>query len=242
MKKIIHKFYIFLVILLFNLTLMFKFQLNIKNTTYSNLIKPVLSEIKKNNVFDPIIEGKDYFKTNNPIHECPKIILFFSFNCPYCIKQHNNYLYQAIEQKFKIKVEKYYVSLVHNDYNITISKIWNIGKIINQEEKTNDFLFHISQEKINNIDQIKKLFVHIINLKTENFDKLWNSSILALAINKENTFFNQSEIYSVPSLLIYGKYLISSECVPFIKKQDALNKYLNIIDYLLKKDTSNIVH
>ncbi|PPI86426.1 DsbA family protein [Candidatus Pantoea edessiphila] len=187
------------------------------------------------NVFaTTFIDGKDYICLQKPIVNQPQVLEFFSFSCQHCYEFENNLSNYQIPNH--IKLVKYNVDFLLND-NIDLTHAWAVAIALGIENKVIKPIFSAIQ-KNNQITnkEIKNIFIKLLRISSEKFQKLWDSFSVKVLVIKQKQAVIDFNVTNVPAVFINGKYMINiSDLDLDIHSQNNTNNYFDIISFLIKK-------
>ncbi|XBC39097.1 MAG: DsbA family protein [Buchnera aphidicola (Nurudea shiraii)] len=189
---------------------------------------------------DKLLIEKEYNTLNQKIPNTPQIIEFFSFLCPHCYefeKLCNLDYYVKKQISSAIKIEKYHTSFLGGKFGRSLTRIWEISKIIGLDQKVLIPLFKkIQDEKtIVNSYTLKKEFLKLTSIDEKELKFLWNCFAIKSILYNQNIIQNAINLDRVPLMLINGKYIINNANISHESTQDFIKKYTHIIQLLLEK-------
>ncbi|QCI17239.1 thiol:disulfide interchange protein [Buchnera aphidicola (Aphis helianthi)] len=183
---------------------------------------------------------KEYNIQKKYVYNTPKIMRFFSFLCPYCYKLEKTYdIRNLIRKKIdkNISIKTYHVSFLGGEFGKILTKTWIIAEQMGVEEKIIMPIFKGIQEThtINNINNIKKIFIKKTGISVEKYNQFWNSFFIHILIQKNNNDINKIQLNYVPTMLVNGKYIIEYSTLEELFKKNFSTKYIQLVRFLLLK-------
>ncbi|CAL4324182.1 DsbA family protein [Buchnera aphidicola] len=184
--------------------------------------------------------GKEYYILSQPVLHVPKIIDCFSFFCPYCYefeqKHHIRHFINQVKDK-NIIFHSYHVNFFGGKLSTLLTKAWIMAKYLRLEEKIMIPFFKAVQEThtIKNEDSIRALFIKETNISVNQYNKLWNSSIINTLVQKQEKYINKIPLDHVPAVIIQGKYILDYYLLEKSFKDDFVTKYISLLKFLSTK-------
>ncbi|ALD15363.1 thiol:disulfide interchange protein [Buchnera aphidicola (Aphis glycines)] len=187
--------------------------------------------------FNPIQAYK--IKKKN-ISNVPEIMQFFSFLCPYCYNLEKTYnIRQLIRKKIhqNIRIKTYHVNFLGGELGKILTKVWIIAEQMGVEEKIITPIFQGIQEShtLNNINDIKAIFLKKTGVNINKYNQFWNSFFIKVLIQQNNNEIKKTNLNYVPAMLINGKYTIQYSKLEMLFKNHFSNNYIKLIKFLLLK-------
>ncbi|QCI23392.1 DsbA family protein [Buchnera aphidicola] len=184
--------------------------------------------------------SKKYKAINAKLVHAPPIIEFFSFLCPHCYYLERNYhLDDHIKNSIPsfIRITKYHVNLLEEEFNNSLTKIWEISKSLGLEKKVIIPIFEKVQitKTITNFFTLKNEFLKLTKIDAKEFDFLWNSFVIKSIIHNQKIIQDTIHLDHVPYTLINGKYTINNENINNKSKKDFIKEYIHILKFLLNE-------
>ncbi|QCI18957.1 DsbA family protein [Buchnera aphidicola] len=184
--------------------------------------------------------SKEYNIRNKHISKTPNIMRFFSFLCPYCYKLEKIYNIRNLIQKKidkHISIKTYHVDFLGGELGEILTKTWIIAEQMGVEEKIIMPIFQGIQEThtINNIDNIKTIFLEKTGISIKKYNQFWNSFVIHMLIQKNKNDIKKVQLNYVPTMLINGKYIIEYSKLEMLFKKNFSKKYIQLIKFLLFK-------
>ncbi|UPT14769.1 DsbA family protein [Buchnera aphidicola] len=191
--------------------------------------------------FNPI---KAYKIRKKNIFNSPEIIQFFSFLCPYCYDLEKTYnIRKLIRKKINqnIKIKTYHVNFLGGELGEILTKTWIIAEQMGVEEKIIIPIFKGVQEShtLNNIDDIRAIFLEKTGISIRKYDQFWNSFLVKILVQKNNKEIKKIDLNYVPAMLINGKYTIKYSKLETLFKNHFSKNYIELIKFLLLKNNKN---
>lgn len=184
------------------------------------------------------INGNHYDTLKKTIFVESDIIEFFSFYCSHCYKFDSLY-FKEIKKNLpkKIKIKQYHVSFLGGFMGNILTQSWSVAIVLGIEEKIKLRIFENIQNKknIKNEDDIKKIFYRYAHINDRDYDYFLNSIPVKFFIVQQERVAITTDLISVPTILVKGKYLINLNKINHTSKKFFVQECTDIIKYLLKK-------
>ncbi|CAL4324934.1 Thiol:disulfide interchange protein DsbA [Buchnera aphidicola (Protaphis terricola)] len=182
---------------------------------------------------------KEYNIRKKNISDVPEIMNFFSFFCPYCYEIEKNYnIYKLIKKKKNknINIKTYHVNFLGGKLGKILTKAWIVAEQMGVEDKIIIPIFQGIQEThtIQNVDNIKKIFLKNTSISIKKYNQFWNSFFIKILIQKHNDDIKKAKLNFIPTMLINGKYIIEFSKLEVLFKNNFSKKYIKLINFLLK--------
>lgn len=185
-----------------------------------------------------IIEGRQYIRLNEPIHNVPNLLEFFSFYCPHCyqFEQICN-ISNNIKNKLpkNIIFYKYHVNFLGN-LGKQLTHAWAVAIALGVEKQVAPALFLAIQKQhsIHDISDIKTKFIQIGVSETE-YDAAWNSILVHSLIMDQEQAAIKFQLKGVPAVFINGKYMIRNDKLDISSVNAYVNQFYELLSLLIEK-------
>ena len=161
----------------------------------------------------PYVEGVDYTQVSGiPESNTPVVREFFSYNCPHCYRQ--DPLFEETEALLKGKVEFARTPIGAGRTSWILSQeAYYLAEKFKMASQLHGNIFKRIHEKEGAFSRKEQLAEYFVTqgVKREDVDKAMGSADASLAISTYDTQAQLAGIRGVPSLLVNGRYLISSK-------------------------------
>lgn len=185
-----------------------------------------------------IMEGNQYIKLREPIHDAPKLLEFFSFYCPHCYQFETVYNILNNVQKTSfanIIFYKYHVNFLGN-LGKQLTHAWAVAIVLGIEDKIGPILFIAIQQQnsIHNVEDIKKKFIQF-GIDAAEYDRVWNSILVKSLILDQERAAIKFQLRGVPSIFINGKYMIRNDKLDISSVHAYIKQFSELLHLLIEK-------
>ncbi|NRD74342.1 thiol:disulfide interchange protein DsbA/DsbL [Shewanella sp. VB17] len=158
------------------------------------------------------VEGVDYTKVVGIPESSPAVVReFFSYNCPHCYRQDPLFEQTASLLKGKVEFTRTPIGAGRPSWILSqkayyLTKKFKVGRHIHSHIFTR---IHQKEGAFTRQEQLTDYFVNQ-GIKRDDVEKALDSADASLALSNYDTQAQLAGIKGVPSLLVNGKYLITS--------------------------------
>ncbi|OQW94694.1 MAG: hypothetical protein BWK79_05000 [Beggiatoa sp. IS2] len=159
-----------------------------------------------------------------------EIVELFWYTCPHCYFFEKNILQPWLKNK-PADVEFIHQPAVFNERNVFYTKVYYTAEALHVLDKVHMPIFealHDQQQKLEE-EGVMKLFSRY-GVSEEEFKKTFNSFMVDTKVRQANELTVKYGNKVVPTIVINGKYRMSSEIT------DGYDNMMKIIDYLIEKE------
>lgn len=195
---------------------------------------PTLAEEKANE--KDFIAGIHYEEIAKPLPKIGnkdiEILELFWYTCPHC------YQFELAAKNWKSSLAANVEFRSYPAYNPSIEPLMRaffVAQLAGLHEKTHLAIFQAIHEQRKNLNNRATLasFFEAYGLSQADFDKLYDSFAVATELRRSMRLTKDSELTGVPSIVVAGKYLVSTG--------SALSTYgemFDVIEFLIAKSQS----
>lgn len=182
-------------------------------------------------------EGKQYISLSKTMPDAPKVLEFFSFNCPHCY-QFEQVIHASDKVAEKLpadtKIVKYHVEFLP-PLGKELTQAWAVAIALGVEDKILSPMFEAVQKElsIKNIDDIRRIFIDA-GIKAEDFDGAWNSFAVKALVAKQEKAAMDVELRGVPAMFVKGKYQLNPQGMDTSSLDIFVQQYAATVNYLIK--------
>lgn len=183
-----------------------------------------------------VVEGQQYIRLNNPVHNAPELLEFFSFYCSHCYQFEQVYnISHGIKKKLAKDIVfcKYHINSL-GDLGKHLTRAWAVAIALGIEDQIGPILFVAIQKKqsIHTIDDIKATFIQF-GIHEDEYDLAWNSILVkSLVLNQEQAAL-QFQLKGVPAIFIKGRYMIKNEKLDTSSVNAYINQFFELLNLLM---------
>ena len=155
---------------------------------------------------------------------------FFGYTCPHCNAFHPSLEHWADQQNDDV---------VFTPVPVVFSKAWEpyakayyISKIVGVYDKSHDAIYnavHIDKRRLATREALQKFFASF-NVSEDDFNKAYDSFALKNLLRQGKRLAGKARITGVPSMLVNGKYLVTTSMA------GSHENVLKVVDYLIDKE------
>lgn len=179
-------------------------------------------------------EGVDYKALETPVEvDNPKNIEvreFFWYGCPHCFA-----LEAHLSDWKKTKPEG--VDFVPTPAPLNASwtphaHAFYVAQALGKKDEISNALFdalHVDKKRITSQDQLAEFFTQF-DVSEEDFNKLYNSFSVRVAVRKAEALAKAYRLTGVPALIVNGKYLVE------MRKAKSNERMIDIVNFLIEKE------
>ncbi len=161
-----------------------------------------------------------------------EVVEAFGYLCPHC---------NAFEPMLHSWSENLASDVTFENMPVVFGRSWEplarayyVSKLLGVKEKTHQALFdaiHLQRERIRGPEDLAKIFANYC-VDEATFMKQYNSFAVGMQLKQGDARMRGYQVQGVPSLIVNGKYLISSDMV------GSHENMLKVADYLIEKERS----
>lgn len=183
-------------------------------------------------------EGKQYITLNKTVPDAPKVIEFFSFNCPHCYQFEKIFhISDRVDEKLpaNTKIVKYHVEFLP-PLGKELTQAWAVALALGVEDKITSPMFEAAQKQhsIKNIDDIRRVFIGA-GIKAEDFDAAWHSFGVKALVAKQDKAAMDVELRGVPAMFVKGKFQLNPQGMDSSSLDAFVQQYVETVKYLIKE-------
>ncbi|UAJ65318.1 DsbA family protein [Candidatus Schneideria nysicola] len=189
-----------------------------------------------------VTRGREYVQLHsNPIDkEFPTILVFFSFYCFHCYEMECKYHIFNILQKSLDKDKYYKIIKYHIDFmgplGSQLTQAWSVAIHLGIDEQIGPLIFRAIQETpSHSIEYIHNILIKHTKMNREEYNSIWNSKKVDDLMYKQRKAVKDLQLRYIPTIFIYGKYMILTEHLDRSSIHTFNNELINIIQFLLKE-------
>ncbi len=186
-----------------------------------------------------ISDGKQYTTLDKPVAGAPQVLEFFSFYCPHCY-QFENVLHVSDNVKKKLpegtKMVKYHVEFL-GPLGKELTQAWAVAMALGVEDKVEGPIFSAIQKTmtIQNVDDIRTVFISNSGIKPEEYDAAWNSFAVKALVAQQQKAAADLQVQGVPAMYVNGKYMLNPQGMDSSSMDMFVQEYANTVKALVAK-------
>lgn len=193
-----------------------------------------------NDCLSSMTEGQQYIRLNQPVHNAPELLEFFSFYCSHCYQFEQVYgISNSIKKKLSKEIVfcKYHINYL-GDLGKQLTHAWAVAIALGIEDQIGPVLFMEVQKKhsIHTPEDIKTIFIQF-GINGDKYDAVWDSILVkSLVLNQEQAAI-KFPLKSVPAIFVKGRYMIKNEALDTSSVNSYVNHFFELLNLLLIEKT-----
>ncbi|VFP81910.1 DsbA family protein [Candidatus Erwinia haradaeae] len=186
------------------------------------------------------INGQHYITLDKAIPVEAPIVEFFSFYCPHCYQFEQIWPIGDVVRKnlpHPVKIIKYHIGCFGGNMGYALTRAWAIAMVMGLENKVTLPIFHgiLYDQTVTDEVSLKKVFMKASGIKSAEYDVAWHGDQVEYLVHKQEKIAEYVGLKGVPTMLIYGKYMINNSELDSRSTEVYLQQYSNLVHFLLTK-------